>query len=84
MGYGNPRIDELLQRGIATYEQRERARIYREFQQVLAEDRAALFAWAFRVNEAIGRDLGLTEGELNLGSPSWFWQLEKLVVREKP
>lgn len=84
MGYGNPRIDELLQRGIATYDQRERARIYREFQQVLAEDHAALFAWAFRVNEAIGRDLGLTEGELNLRSRAWFWQLEKLVVREEP
>jgi len=84
MGYGNPRIDELLERGIATYDPRERARIYREFQQVLAEDHAALFGWAFRVNEAIDRDLGLTEGELNLGTWSWFWQLEKLVVREEP
>lgn len=84
MGYANPQIDELLQRGIATYDQRERARIYRDFQQVLAEDHAALFGWAFRVNEAIDRDLGLTEGELNLGSRSWFWQLEKLVVREEP
>jgi peptide/nickel transport system substrate-binding protein len=84
MGYANPRIDELLERGIAAYDQRERARIYREFQQLLAEDHAALFAWAFRINEAIDRDLGLTDGELNLGTWSWFWQLEKLVVREEP
>jgi ABC-type transport system substrate-binding protein len=84
MGFADPRIDALLERGIATYDQRERARIYRDFQQVLAEDHAALFGWAFRVNEAIDRDLGLTEGELNLRSRSWFWQLEKLVLREEP
>jgi peptide/nickel transport system substrate-binding protein len=81
-GYANPQVDELLDRGIATYDQRERARIYREFQQLLADDHAALFAWAFRVNEAIDRDLGLTDGELNLRTWSWFWQLDKLVVRE--
>jgi len=83
-GFADPRVDALLDRGIATYDQRERARIYREYQQLLAEDHAALFGWAFRVHEAIGRDLGLMEGELNLSSRYWFWQLEKLVVREEP
>jgi len=84
MGFADARVDALLDRGIATYDQRERARIYREYQQLLAEDHAALFGWAFRVYEAIGRDLGLVEGELNLSSRNWFWELEKLVVREKP
>jgi ABC-type transport system substrate-binding protein len=82
MGFSNPRVDELLDQGIATYDQRERARIYREFQQVLAEERPVLFAWAGRLREALDARIGLTDGELNLSSREWFWQLEKLVLRD--
>ena len=39
MGFSDPRVDELLDRGLATYDQRERARIYRELQDVLAAAR---------------------------------------------
>jgi ABC-type transport system substrate-binding protein len=83
MGFANPRVDELIDQGIATYDQRERARIYRELQQVLAEERPVLFAWGSRLEEALDARLGLTEGELNLSSPEWFWHLEKLVLREE-
>jgi len=82
MGYSNPRVDELLDRGVATYDQRERARIYRELQEVLAEDRPVLFGWAPRIQEALDAGIGLTDGELNLSSRQWFWQLEKLVLRD--
>jgi len=82
MGFSNPQVDALLDAGITTYDQRERARIYREFQQVLVEQRPVLFGWAARIHEAIDARLGLTEGELNLSSRQWFWQLEKLVLRE--
>ncbi len=84
MGFDNPRVDELLDEGIATYDQRERARIYRELQVVLAEERASLFAWAPRIQHALDVRLGLTEGELNLASGQWFWQLEKLLLRDGP
>ncbi|MFN2483721.1 MAG: peptide ABC transporter substrate-binding protein [Candidatus Limnocylindria bacterium] len=82
MGFANPEVDALLDQGIATYDQRERARIYREFQELLAEERPVLFGWANRVHEALDPRLGLTEGEPNLSSPTWFWQLEKLVLTE--
>ena len=81
MGFANPRVDELLDEGITTYDQRERARIYRELQEVLAEDRPVLFGWAPRVQEALDARIGLTDGELNLSSRQWFWELEKLVLR---
>lgn len=82
MGFSNPEVDALLDEGIATYDQRERARIYREFQQVLAEERPVLFGWALRIHEALDARLGLTEGEPNLSSRQWFWELEKLVLRD--
>lgn len=81
MGFSNPQVDSLLNAGITTYDQRERARIYREFQQVLVQERPVLFGWAARLHEALDARLGLTEGELNLSSRQWFWELEKLVLR---
>lgn len=81
MGFSNPEVDALLDAGVTTYDQRERARIYRELQQVLAEERPVLFSWAARQYEALDARLGLTEGELNLSSRQWMWQLEKLVLR---
>ena len=82
MGFASPRVDELLDHGIGTYDQRERARIYRELQQVLAQERPVLFAWAARQHEALDARLALTDGEINLSSRQWFWELEKLVLRD--
>ena len=81
MGFMNPQVDALLEAGITTYDQRDRAQIYREFQLLLAQERPVLFAWAARLHEALDARLGLTEGDLNLSSRQWFWELEKLVLR---
>jgi ABC-type transport system substrate-binding protein len=80
MGFSNPRVDQLLDDGIATYDQRERARIYRELQQVLADEQPVLFAWGQRAQEAMDSRLRLTDGPLDLRTRMWWWQLEKLVL----
>ena len=82
MGFSDPRVDELIDQGIATYDQRERARIYRELQELIAEERPVLFGWAVRIREALDARIGLTDGELNLSSRQWPWELEKLVLSE--
>jgi ABC-type transport system substrate-binding protein len=82
MGFENERVDELLDAGIATYDQRERARIYRELQEVIADEKPVFFAWAARAFDAIDSRLRYVDGDINLGSPQWFWQPEKLVLRE--
>lgn len=81
MGFADEHVDELIDQGVATYDQRERARIYRELQQVLADERPVLFAWAPRQYEALDARLGLTDGQINLSSRMWFWELEKLILR---
>lgn len=42
-GYKNTRIDNLLEKGRQTYDQRERTEIYQEFQQFFLEDPPAIF-----------------------------------------
>jgi ABC-type transport system substrate-binding protein len=81
MGYASDRADALLDAGLATYDQRERAQIYRELQEVIAEEKPVLFAWAVRAYDAIDARLGYVDDEIDLGSPQWFWQPEKLVLR---
>jgi ABC-type transport system substrate-binding protein len=81
MGLANPRVDELLEEGVATYDQRERTRIYHELQRVFAEERLMLFAWADNAHEHISTRLGSVDGELNFVSREWPWELEKLVLR---
>jgi peptide/nickel transport system substrate-binding protein len=38
VNYANPEVDELIEQGIATTDQEERARIYQEIQSILLED----------------------------------------------
>jgi ABC-type transport system substrate-binding protein len=80
MGFSNPKVDSLLAEGIATYDQRERARIYRDFQDVLADEQPVLFTWGQRASEALDARLRQTDGPIDLGSRMWWWELEKLTL----
>jgi ABC-type transport system substrate-binding protein len=80
MGFSNPEVDRLLAEGIATYDKRERARIYRQLQEVLASEQPVLFAYGLRAGEALDARLRLTDGPIDLGSRMWWWELEKLTL----
>jgi ABC-type transport system substrate-binding protein len=79
IGFSDPRVDDLLDRGLATYGQTQRAEIYRELQRVLAEEQPYLFIAAIGTQEALDADLTSSTGQLDLRSPTWWWQLEALV-----
>ena len=83
MGFSDPRVDELIDQGLASSDQRERARIYRELQRIIADESPVLFGWADRVHEALDTRLGMVDGELELTSRFWPWQLEKLVLLDE-
>ena len=82
IGFRDAEVDRLIDAGVATYDLRERARIYRDLQLRLAELRPVLFAWSPRSTEALDPRLDLTDGEINFESREWCWQLEKLVLRD--
>lgn len=81
MGFMNEQVDELLDAGVATYDQRERAQIYRELQELIADEKPVLFAWAARAYDALDPRLGYVDGEINLGSGQWYWRYEDLVLK---
>ncbi len=82
MGFANQEVDRLMDEGVATYDQRERARIYRQLQELLADEQPVLFAWGTRSHEALDSRLRLTDGPINLDSRMWWWQLEKLTLSD--
>jgi ABC-type transport system substrate-binding protein len=83
IGYASERGDALLDQARATYDQRERARLYREFQELLAEDRPVMYAWSPRIREARNDRLESTQDPLASDTSTWWWQLETLFVRSQ-
>jgi ABC-type transport system substrate-binding protein len=79
-GYSNPEIDALLDKARSTYEIPARARLYREYQEILAKDRPMLFAWAPRLVEVRSSRLTSVDGPLPESSATWWWELEKLAL----
>jgi ABC-type transport system substrate-binding protein len=79
-GYSNVRVDRLLDLARSTYEMADRARLFREYQRILAEDRPMLFAWAPRFVVARSNRLASTSGPLSASSAIWWWELETLVL----
>lgn len=81
VGYSSAEGDSLLDRARATYDPRERARLYQEHQQILAEDRPVLFAWSAQLRDPRTDRLKSTEGPLGTATSTWWWQLETLYVQ---
>src|SRR5439155_3306459 len=72
IGFRNAEITALIDDGIRTYDQRERARIYRSLQLALAREQPYLFAYAPNGIDLVSNRLISTAGSLNLQSPAWF------------
>jgi ABC-type transport system substrate-binding protein len=82
MGYVNDDVDRLLRKARATYIPGERAKLYRDYQLILAKTRPMLFAYALQVVEARSDQLTSKDGPLSVSSATWWWQLEKLVKND--
>ena len=80
MAYTSPESDAILEQARAAPDTRERARLYREHQRILAEDRPVLFAWSPLLHEARSDRLASTAGPLETDTLNWWWELETLTV----
>jgi len=79
-GFSDPAFDRLLDAGNTTYDQAERARIYRQAQQELAAKLPAIFLWADSSTDNVRSAVATADGPLDLSQPNWAWQPERLVV----
>jgi ABC-type transport system substrate-binding protein len=80
MGFKDPAVDRLLEAATSTYDQAERARLYREAQQKLTEQLPMLFLWASTTTDVVRSAVATVDGPLNLAAPHWAWQPERMVV----
>ena len=80
--FQNDEADALIDQGLVTSDQEERAAIYQDFEQIMYDEQPYLFAWSDLVHEVIDVNMQSSAGELELGSPLWDWQIETLFIAE--
>jgi ABC-type transport system substrate-binding protein len=76
--YQNPEVDKLIEDGLKTFDQAARATIYQEYAKLQAEDLPVLYAWSDIAREGLRATVDGTSG-IELDTPTWFWELEKLT-----
>ena len=76
--YSNPEVDRLIEEGLVTFDQAERARIYQEYAVVQSDDLPVLYSWADIAREGLRTTVDTGAGFQD-DSPTWFRQIEKLT-----
>jgi ABC-type transport system substrate-binding protein len=76
--YQNAEVDKLIEDGLVTFDQAERATIYQEYAVLQSNDLPVLYAWADIAREGLQSTVDTTAGFQN-DTPTWFRQIEKLT-----
>jgi len=79
-GFSDPAFDALIAAGKATYDQADRVRIYRQAQEELAAQLPYIFLWANGASNVVRSAVTTLAGPLDLTTPNWAWQPERMVV----
>jgi ABC-type transport system substrate-binding protein len=79
-GFSDRRVDDLVETELQTDDIKDRARLIRELQQIIANDRPYLFAYSPLEFEAVTTRLKRTDGDVALDSPAWSSMPERLVL----
>jgi ABC-type transport system substrate-binding protein len=79
-GFSDPAYDMLVNAGKATYDQAERARIYRQAQEELAAQVPCIFLWANGGSDVVRSTVATVDGPLDLSVPNWSRQPERMLV----
>jgi len=77
VSYGNPRVDELLERGRRTFDRGERKKAYGEIQRILAEELPYILLYvpdALPIIHARVRNIRPTAIGISYNQPEWFVQ----------
>jgi ABC-type transport system substrate-binding protein len=78
--YSNPEVDKLIEDGLVTFDQTARSEIYQEYAVIQSNDLPVIYAWADIAREGLRATVDTTaDGGLQLDSPTWFRQTEKLT-----
>lgn len=79
VGYDNPEVDALLEKGRTTIERGERKKIYAKIQKIIAEDQPYVFLWYPRSIVAVSDRVG---GLSRPGPAGLFVDIEKVYIKD--
>jgi peptide/nickel transport system substrate-binding protein len=80
--YANAAVDRLIEAGRRETDPAIRAAIYHQYAINLSQDLPVIYAWSDLAREGLRSSVGTTApGGLELGTPTWFQQMEKLTNR---
>jgi ABC-type transport system substrate-binding protein len=82
IGFSDPVLDRLVEAAHTTYDQAERARLYRQAQQELAAQLPYIFLWSRNAADLVRSEVSTVDGPLDLTAPNWAWQPGRLVVEK--
>jgi ABC-type transport system substrate-binding protein len=78
--YSNPEADKLIEDGLVEFDQAKRAAIYQDYAVIQSNDLPVIYAWADIAREGLRATVDTTaEGGLQMDTPTWFRQTEKLT-----
>jgi ABC-type transport system substrate-binding protein len=80
-GFSNPRVDSLFDELVSTYDIDRRTALFREYQELLAQEQPVLFAYHYVRLVAAARGLTGVDGPLDLNLPLWATRPERIVLR---
>ena len=83
-GLADPVVDGLVRQGMATYDQAERARIYRELQREVAARLPVMFLWGSNRTDLVRSAVAEVDGPLDLAATNWAWRPERMVLEAGP
>jgi ABC-type transport system substrate-binding protein len=79
-GFADPVVDRLVAAATSTYDQAERASLYRQMQEELAAQLPYIFLWGATAYDLVRSPVTTVDGPLDLTMPNWGRQPERLVV----
>ena len=80
MGFEDPVVDRLVERGMATYDQVERERIYRALQRELAAELPILYLWSGERDDLVRAAVATVDGPLDVEAANWASRPERMLV----
>jgi ABC-type transport system substrate-binding protein len=78
--YQSAEVDALIDKGLVTFDQAERATIYQEYAVIQSNDLPVIYSWADIAHQGLRKTVDTTaSGGLQLDTPQFAWELEKLT-----
>ena len=83
-GFSDPRIDALFHRLQTEYDVDRRGALFRQYQELMAQEQPVLFAYHIGRVVAAAKGLAAVDGPLDLNLPFWATRPERIVLQAAP